>query len=231
MSSHSIENLSPIPVALPLKEVVYRAIRKAVADMNIYSDDATLKLEERMLATSLGVSRTPVREAISRLEQEGLVKTHPRHGTFVVRKTKAEILEIVYVWAGLESVAARMAAEVASDEEIESLRRMFVTFEGPNEARASIDEYSTANISFHKRLIELSRSRLLKQMTDSLFVHMRAIRKTTIGERDRVVESVIDHMRIISALEERNAALAEQLVRDHAINLARHIHQHVDYLD
>ncbi len=231
MNTAAFELLDPIPEALTLKVSVYKAIREAIGNMDIYSSRQPLKLDERMLAKTLGVSRTPVREAISLLEQEGLVKTHSRHGTFVVRKNKSEILEIVYVWAGLESVAARLATKNASDDEIESLRRMFVTFEGRNVAQAKIDEYSKTNIEFHKRLIELSRSELLNELTDRLFMHMRAIRRTTIGERDRAVKSVIDHMRIIHALEVRDACLAERLVREHAMNLAMHIEMHVDYLD
>ena len=62
-------------------------------------------------------------------------------------------------------------------------------------------------------------------------MHMRAIRRKTIGERDRATESIIDHMRIIRALEARDATMAEQLVREHAMNLAEHIKQYVDYLD
>ena len=231
MSFASIVNIKPVDVSPALKESVYHAIKDAIHEMDIYSDHVSLKLDERMLARSLGVSRTPVREAITMLEQEGLVKTHARRGTYVVRKTKEEILEIVFVWAGLESIAARLATVNANDDEIQSMRKMFVTFEGSDKARANIDEYSETNILFHKRLIELSRSSLLKKITDSLFVHMRAIRRTTIGERDRVAESVIDHMRIIRALEARDATLAEQLVREHAINLAHHIERYVDYLD
>jgi len=231
LNAAAFELWNPIPAAMTLKVSVYKAIREAIGNMDIYSGSQPLKLDERLLAKTLGVSRTPVREAISLLEKEGLVKTHSRHGTFVVRKNKSEILEIVYVWAGLEGVAARLATKNASDDEIESLRRMLVTFEGRNVVQAKIDEYSKTNIEFHKRLIELSRSELLNELTDRLFMHMRAIRKTTIGERDRAVESVIDHMRIIRALEVRDACLAERLVREHAMNLATHIEMHVDYLD
>jgi DNA-binding GntR family transcriptional regulator len=72
---------------------------------------------------------------------------------------------------------------------------------------------------------------LLENIADSLFIHMRAIRSKTIGERDRAAESIIDHMRIIKSLEDRDATMAEQLVREHAMYLADHIKQYVDYLD
>ncbi len=68
-------------------------------------------------------------------------------------------------------------------------------------------------------------------MSDQLFFHMRAIRVSTIKERDRVSRSVIDHIRIIEAIEDRDPYHAEQLVRDHALELARHVDKYVDYLD
>ena len=231
MSVENLVKVGPLDVNPGLKESVYQAIKDAISHMEIYSGDEPPKLDERKLATDLGVSRTPIREAITRLEQEGLVKTFPRRGAYVVRKSKEEILEIVYVWAGLEGMAARLATENATDAEIASMLRMFATFDGSHEPRAHIDEYSTTNISFHQRLIELSKCKLLKEIADRLFIHMRAIRRKTIGERDRATESIIDHMRIIRALEARDATMAEQLVREHAMHLANHIKQYVDYLD
>jgi DNA-binding GntR family transcriptional regulator len=148
----------------------------------------------------------------------------------VVRKSKQEILDIVDVWAALESMAARLATSRASDEEIAQLRRKFATIDGEN-ARAHIDEYSDTNIEFHQTIIRLGHSELITQMSSQLFFHMRAIRATTIKDRDRVMQSVMDHGRIIEAIEERDAYHAEQLVRDHALELAKHIERHVNYLD
>ena len=108
-------SVTPVRAATSLKEQVFQSLRAAVAGMDIYSGDVPPRLDERKLAESLGVSRTPVREAISRLEQAGLVKHVPRRGTFVVRKTKQEILEIIYAWASLESMAARLATTRASE--------------------------------------------------------------------------------------------------------------------
>ena len=231
MASDNMVRLRPIDTNPKLTDAVYQSLKDAISDMDIYSGEEPPKLDERKLADELGVSRTPIREAITRLEQEGLVVTYPRRGAFVVRKTKAEILEIICVWAGLEGMAARLATENASDEEIASMRKLFATFDDSNEARAHIDEYSETNIEFHQRLIELSKCKLLKDIADSLFIHMRAIRRKTIGERDRAAESIIDHMRIIQSLEDRDATMAEQLVREHAMYLANHIKQYVDYLD
>ena len=84
--------------------------------MNIYADDAQLRLDERDLSQRFGVSRTPLREALAQLDQEGLVRIVARRGIFIVRKTKAEILDMITVWAALESMAARLATQHASAE-------------------------------------------------------------------------------------------------------------------
>jgi len=223
--------LRPVETGAGLKDQVYGALRSAITSMDIYAGDEAPRLDERRLAEDLGVSRTPIREALSRLAQEGLVEMIPRRGTFVARKSKQEILEIISVWAALESMAARLATRVASDGEIGQLRKLFVTFDAPNGAQALIDEYSDTNIQFHQRIIALSRNELLKQMADALFVHMRAIRARTITERDRADRSIIDHLHIIEAIEARDTELAERLVREHSFGLAEHINDYVDYLD
>lgn len=222
--------LRPIRTNVALKEQVYRALKAAITSMDIYSGSGAAKLDERRLACDLGVSRTPIREALSRLEQEGLVETIPRRGAFVVRKTKAEIIEIVHAWAALESMAARLATEHASDEEIGRLRALFGTFKGPDGATAQIDEYSDTNIKFHQSIMALGKNEALQALAETLFVHMRAIRVQTITERDRASRSIIDHMHIIEAIERRDTALAEQLVREHTLGLAEHVNDHVDYL-
>ena len=222
--------VAPIVISSSLKEQTYEALRQAITSMNIYEQAEAPKLDERHLAESLGVSRTPVREALARLEQEGLVQTIPRRGVFVVRKTKAEIIEIVTAWAALESMAARLATANATDEEIASLRTMFAEEDGDS-VRAHLDEYSDKNIAFHQAILALGKCDLIEQMADNLFIHMRLIRSRTIGDGDRAVRSVIDHMNIIEALERRDPGLAETLVREHSMRLAEHIRQHVDDLD
>lgn len=214
-----------------LKDQIYSALKKAISTLPIYADnDKQHRLDERQLSENLGVSRTPVREALCRLEQEGLVKMIPRRGAFVVRKTKQEIIEMIYVWAALESMAARLIVDRASDEDIANLRRMFATFED-SQVQAKIDEYSDKNVEFHQTILSLSRCPLLENMTENLFIHLRGIRRRTITENDRASRSIIDHMHIIEALEARDADRAERLVREHTLNLAKHIEENVHYLD
>jgi DNA-binding GntR family transcriptional regulator len=208
----------------------YAALKRAITAMDIYDHAEEIRLDERRLSQDLGVSRTPIREAMTVLEQEGFVRTRPRRGIYVVKKTKREIVEIVTVMAGLESMAARLAAERASDGEIAELRRLMDGFtNGGNSDR--LDDYSDANIAFHQAIIRMSGCALLAEMTENLFIHMRAIRKITIHQDNRAARSIADHLRIIEALERRDADLAARLSRQHAMGLAAHVEQHGDFLD
>jgi DNA-binding GntR family transcriptional regulator len=222
--------VTPIDVNFVLKNKVYDGLKEAILSMNVYAQPGETRLDERQLSEDFGVSRTPVREAITRLEQEGFVKVIPRRGAFVIRKTKKEILEMITVWAALESMAARLITERAKDAEIAKLRRMFATFDN-DRVRAQIDEYSETNIDFHQAILRMSKCDLLNQMAENLFAHMRWIRMRTIAEDDRATRSIIDHMHIIEALEQRDADLAERLVRAHTFGLASHVDMTAHYLD
>jgi DNA-binding GntR family transcriptional regulator len=211
-------------------QLAYDALRRAILSMDVYRSDADLRLDEKTVAAQMGVSRTPVREALARLEHEGLVRILPRRGIYIVRKSKAEIIEIITVWAALEGMAARLVCERAADDEIAGLRTLFTEFD-EGELRSHLNEYSAANLRFHQRIIELCQSPLLLQMVTNLLVHVRAIRGRTIGDDDRAERSIVDHMHIIEALEARDAELAERLVKDHALNLADHVERTVDHLD
>jgi len=220
----------PIDSTQSFKHKAYAALKNAIVAMDVYRSRDDIRLDERKLAQDFGISRTPVREAMAQLESEGFVRSVPRRGIYVVRKTKREVIEMITVWAALESMAARLITKVATDEEIAALRKMFATFEN-GQLRAHLDEYSDVNIEFHQTIIRLSRNRVLIDIAANLFTHMRMIRRKTIGEQDRADRSIRDHMNIIEALEARLTDRAEDLVRDHALGLADHVAKYADYLD
>jgi DNA-binding GntR family transcriptional regulator len=222
-----IKRLDP---AATYRSQAYSALKQAIAAMDIYGEPGELRLDERQLSQELGVSRTPIREAMTLLQQEGFVRTLPRRGIFVSRKTKREIVEMITLWAALESMAARLATLHATDEEIGGLRRLMEAFTNGKEAQAS-EEYSEANIAFHQAIIRLGGCGLLTEMTENLFIHMRAIRKLTIHQDNRAQRSIVDHMRIIEALERRDTEAAESLVRKHTLDLAAHVERSGDFLE
>ncbi len=222
--------VAPIDSRETFKDKAYVALRNVIVASDIYRSRSDIRLDERQLAQDFGVSRTPVREAMAQLEREGFVRSVPRRGVYVVRKTKHEVIQMITAWAALESMAARLITQHATDADIAGLRRMFATFEG-DRLHAKLDEYSEVNINFHQTIIELSGNDVLIQLAENLFTHMRMIRRETIGEEDRADRSIHDHMNIIQALEARDTERAEDLVRQHALGLAEHVAKHVDYLD
>src|SRR4249919_772126 len=222
--------LAPLADTSTFAERAYVALKDVILSLNVYERADEVRLDERQLASDLGISRTPVREAMAQLEREGFVRSVPRRGIYVVRKTKHQVIEMITAWAALESMAARLITESADKDEIASLRRMFTTFED-GQVRAHLDEYSEVNIEFHQTIIRMSRNSVLIALAENLFTHMRMIRRKTIGEQDRVDRSIRDHMNIIEALEARDTERAEDLVRNHALGLAEHVGKYADYLD
>lgn len=242
--------LLPLKQDAVLKSRVYEALRQAIVSMDVYASVEAPKLDERKLADDLGVSRTPVREALSRLEQEGLVRNIPRRGSFVVRKSKREIVEIIEVWAALESMAARLTTLQASDAQLSHFKQHWetevrtATKQGETDSRlelqpelqpelqqVAIDEYSESNIRFHEDIMELAGNEQILITGRNLFVHMHAIRAATIRQSNRSTRSIIDHGLIIESLVARDTEKAQLLVRDHALELAEHVRKHIDYLE
>ena len=216
-------------MSVGLRRLATDAIRRAITDMDIYGHTSEIRLDERKLGEDLGVSRTPIREALGFLEQEGLVRSVPRRGVFVVRKTRTEITEMITVWAALESMAARLAATRATTADIDRLRALFAGHE--RDPAAHLHEYSQANMDFHKAIIGLGGVALMVELTDTIFIHMRAVRAATMKQDDRARRGMADHLAIIDALATRDADQAARLVREHTMGLAAHIEAHGGLLD
>jgi DNA-binding GntR family transcriptional regulator len=215
----------PLEAGTSLRTLAYDALKRAITEMDIYGQLEDIRLDERQLSQKLGVSRTPIREALTLLEQEGFVRAVPRRGIYVVRKSKKEIIEMIVVWGALESMAARLAATNATDAQLEALASLFQEFkdEPPSD---HMNEYSEANIKFHQAIIKLGGCGLIVEMTQNLFIHIRAIRAVSLRQDNRAARSIDEHMKIIAALEARDAELAERLVRQHTLGLAAHVEKH-----
>ena len=216
--------------ATSLRDQAYALLKNAIAETDIYDPQQELRLDERQLTAALGVSRTPIREALSLLEQEGFIRTVPRRGIYIVRKSKREMIEMIQMWAALESMAARLATLHASDADIASLRHLFDEFQSSPPAE-HLSEYSDANIAFHTAVIALGGSHIIVEATRNLMMHVRAIRRATITQNDRASRSIIDHLKIIEALEKRDTELAERLTQQHTLDLAAHVERYCDFLD
>jgi DNA-binding GntR family transcriptional regulator len=146
-----------------------------------------------------------------------------------VRKTKREIVELITVWAAIESMAARIAATTATQADIDELTALMDAF--AEDPTGDLTEYSDANMQFHRAIIRLGGIALMSTLTDSLFIHMRAVRAVTMTQDNRAQRSMADHRAIIAALRAHDPELAERRVREHTLGLAAHVERHGDFLD
>lgn len=211
------------------KERAYDALRTAIATTDVYGSKGSLRLDERELAKRFGVSRTPLREALGQLEMEGVIEIVPWRGNFVVRKSKAEILEILMVWAALESMAARILAETASESAIRELNNL-ANPQLTSAACRSMSERLTVDFEFHRTLIEHSGQALIATVAEGLFFHLRAVLSLAETELETLERHCGEYTRIVAAIARRDADTAARLVRDHTLNLRHHISQFVDLI-
>ncbi|MBK0400594.1 GntR family transcriptional regulator [Limibaculum sp. M0105] len=221
--------LKPVNGSFSLKEHIYDVLKTSIMNLDIYDEGTNLRMDERTLAEQLGISRTPIREAIMRLEQEGFVDIQPRRGVFIKRKSLDEILEMIVVWAALESMAARLACQYATAEEISELRRLGTKYT-KDRAKAEMSEYSEANIEFHLFVLRLSKTKMIETIAQGLFTHLKAVRRKALRDTSRADRSVVDHMHIIEAIEARDADLAGELVREHTMRLHAYIRRSWRYI-
>jgi DNA-binding GntR family transcriptional regulator len=200
----------------------YVLVKGVIADTEIYNRGQELRLDERELGIKLGVGRAQICEALSMLEQEGYLRASHGGDVYIVRRPKREIIEIIQMWAALESLAVRLAALRAEDAQIAALRRLFDEFQNPA-ALEHLDRYSRVNIAFHESLIALSGSQTLVDEIGRHYIHVRAIRRATITQFGHATCSIVDHLKIIEALERRETEVAERLSLEHTLDLTSHV--------
>jgi DNA-binding GntR family transcriptional regulator len=211
----AVLSLPPRPY---LREEVYQRLREYVAQLSDGSG-APVPLREADLARALGVSRTPVREALNRLHQEGVVQVEPRRGAKVLPTSMDEYLCWLEIREVLEGAAARRAAERVTPEIVAELRALFAPFtRAKADAEADPLAFFEANAKFHSRIIEVSDTPLLQRL-GSAYDYMGSGRQRAKMRMGRIAQAVREHMGILDALERRDAAKAEQLSRNHVRSL------------
>ena len=213
-------NVQKIDAPLNLSEMVYSSIKKSIVNMDWSNLPKEIKLDERGVSEKLGVSRTPLREAIKQLVREGFLRVEPRKGLFVVNKSKADMLEILLVRSVLEGLGARLAASRATKEDIAAMKKIFAPFNVKNkkEIIRNYSKYSEANIEFHEYILKVSKCRKLIDMAGNIFDHMRWIRSWSIYNasfQGRFPKTHREHLGIIKVLERGDADLAEKRMRAH----------------
>lgn len=207
-----------IPVKLdsykPLREVVFETLREAIINGVLKPGE---RLMEVQLAEELGVSRTPVREAIRKLELENFVVMIPHKGAYVAGISLKDIADVFEIRAALEGLAAAAAAERITDEELEELERILVRKAEIIEAN-DLEKLVEVDTQFHELLYKASRNDRLVQIINNLHEQIQRFRSTTLAYPGRMREALEEHKKIVEAISERNAALAQQLAQEHIEN-------------
>ncbi len=169
-------------------------------------------IDELKLAEEYGISRTPLREALKVLAAEGLVTMKVRRGAYVTEVSEKDLADVYHLLSLLESDAAGVVAERASDAELAELQTLHAALEA---AVGERDRFFALNEQFHMRVLELARNRWREQMVADLRKVMKLNRHNSLLKTGRIEESLAEHRAIVSALAERNAALAVQRMREH----------------
>lgn len=195
----------------PLREIVFEALRDAIVSQTLEPGE---RLMEVQLAEAMGVSRTPVREAIRRLELEGFVVMIPRRGAYVAQLSLKDIADAFEIREALEGLAASLASERATEEDIEELGRLQVRM---TECLDSGDTTRAVDmdIRFHEKLYDASRNERLSQMISNLREQILRFRTQSLSYPGRLAKSLQEHAMIIDAIAERDPVAARKHAEDH----------------
>ena len=188
----------------PLGEVVYVALREAIIKNQFKSGE---RLMETELADEMMVSRTPVREAVRKLQSEGYVAMLPRKGTYVLSLSIQDVNDVFEIRSALESMAAAQAAERAPDEEIAEIRKFI---EGEEVLYDSTDLARTieSDIQFHSMVYRASKNHKVENLINDLRVQTQRLSSSTLSRPGRLRFALEEHRQILSAIEARNPQAA-----------------------
>lgn len=196
---------------LSLVNQAYQELKRLILEHQIPQGG---KLNEAALAAALGISRTPVREAINRLGKEGLVEIFPQRGAFVIQFSEEDVYELFLIRENLEGLAAHLAAEKMTGDDLATLESCVRGFKEPYGQRA-IQRYAREDFKFHETIVKLSHGRRLINLISTLHDHIRIFRLTTMGLSDRMKTSLAEHKLIIESFRRKDPGEAERLMRQH----------------
>ncbi|NLO88764.1 MAG: GntR family transcriptional regulator [Clostridia bacterium] len=198
----------------PIREEVFIMLREAILNGKLKPGD---RLVERELAEQLGVSRTPVREALRKLELENLVTHIPRKGVIVSEVSKNDVMEILDIRACLEGLGARVAAQKASEKDIEELKECIEKIK-EGMSKNNMEEVSKLHNDFHSKILEIAGYPRLSQMVSSLGDYISRFTKMGYTIPGRMDKAMKEHYELLEAITQRNPELAKQIAEDHIDN-------------
>lgn len=195
----------------PLRDIVFEHLREAILSGKL---EPSTRLMEVQLAEELGVSRTPVREAIRKLELEGLVVMIPRKGAYVADVSLKDVIEVLEIRAGIEGFATSLAAQRMSDSEIVKLKEISNRFKKSLRDQDS-EQMVQIDIEFHDYIFQSTSNKKLIQISNSLREQVYRFRKIYITEYNRSEDIIQEHESIIEAISKRNIMAAMENAMKH----------------
>ena len=172
-------------------------------------------IDEVKIAQEFGISRTPLREALKVLAAEGLVTMKVRRGAYVTEVSESDLADVYHLLSLLESDAAGVVAQKATDEQLKELQQLHKELEGAQNNR---DKFFAVNERFHMRLLEIAGNRWRDQLVADLRKVMKLNRHNSLFKAGRVKESMLEHRAIMDAIARRDAKLAVKRMQEHFRN-------------
>lgn len=195
----------------PLRETVCEVLRNAIKRGILEPGE---RLMEVQLAEELGISRTPVREAIRKLEQEGYVIMMPRRGTYVSSLSVHDVKEIFEIRSALETLAAVLATMRIEPEELDKLRALLTEIEGHIE-NSNMDKIVATDIEFHGLLYQVSRNERLVAIISNLMEQLARFRTLSMSYPGRLQETLAEHRAMVEAIATGNEDAAREAAERH----------------
>ena len=188
-----------------LRGQVFQEIREDILKGKFKENE---ELREATLGKELGVSRTPVREALRQLELEGLVHIIPNKGAYVTGITEKDVHDIYMTRSMLEGLCARWAAEHISEEQIQEMEEVLLLTEYHLD-RGNAEQLAELDGKFHEVLYDASQSRILRHILSDFHKYVQVARKRSVKKEDRAKKSLEEHREILNALRTGDAGRAE----------------------
>lgn len=201
---------------------VFQKIREDILNGKYQEND---ELRENTIGKELGVSRTPVREALRQLELEGLVKIIPNRGAYVTGISHKDIWDIYSIRSILEGLCARRAVEHITEEQLDELEETLLLseFQIKKESGINPDQVAALDGRFHAALYDASGSRILSRLLTDFHNYVQTARKSSVVSEERARKSIREHRQILRAIRERDADMAEQLANEHILHVMQNL--------
>ena len=189
------------------------------------------KINEEQLAERIGVSRTPIRGTLFRLEHEGIVEIIPRRGAYLISQSKEKVIDILQVREVMEGLVARLATENMNEQTLNRLRNSLRKISSTENNEDMLLKYPAADEEFHSLLLGACKNGVLKSMMEVINIHLQVIRLRTVVLPGRAKQTVTEHYKILEAIEKGDAPGAEKIMQKHVESVRKDALENIELME